>query len=140
MKNREIEFRAWDMVNETMVYDPYLFESWSEYRGNAELNPPFVFTENWQDADDGIWLPCDIMQYTEHKDANGLKIYDKDIITVGKNELPYLIVFKDGSWQIKIFPWHKKALEYLLLNISCNEVMNNFIKIGNIYENPDILK
>ncbi len=74
-----------------------------------------------------------LMQYTGLKDKNGKEIYEGDIIVeyLLPNEYDYgIIEYLDGSFVIN---WKSKMWQYLI-NVSRREV------IGNIYENPELLK
>ena len=75
---------------------------------------------------DGLFIPFDkewiLMQFTGLKDRNDKEIYDGDVLS-GGIYLTYLVQwnFKDNGW-----------------NISNNT--SRFGIIGNIYENPELLK
>ena len=71
-----------------------------------------------------------LMQYTGLKDANGVEIYEGDIVrllssyTFGEFNVP--VVFNDGMFE---------ALGSGLLVHAI--AMNNAVVVGNIYENPE---
>jgi uncharacterized phage protein (TIGR01671 family) len=121
MKNREIKFRAWDKMEE-MVYidDFYWFEEEGVHDSNGE----------------GHYCHYELMQYTGLKDKNGKEIYEGDIIgnTKYSEMYPKQIVFYNGSFGF----WDKEDSipEFFMLYryLSSREV------IGNIYENPELLK
>ncbi|MCD6573498.1 MAG: hypothetical protein J7K95_05340, partial [Thermoplasmata archaeon] len=86
-----------------------------------------------------------LMQYIERKDKNGKEAYDKDIIkfrfTVENKETIGIGVIK---WNTKESAWIVETLKvkggksitgYFLLG-----VIDEFEVIGNIYENPELLK
>ena len=129
---REIKFREWDADNHCMVYDWYKVVSQKPYSENRFL---------------GIQkqtLATEVMQYTGLKDKNGKEIYEGDIITTEIKYLDhlkqYIIGFRNGTfcflendeevqvWDDGINKWHS------LENIYSIRV------VGNIYENPEILK
>ena len=140
--NREIKFRAWDLSNERMVYYPYLFEPMADFRGTNEYNASFVFFEDWQDVDDGIWRPCHIMQYTGLKDKNGKEIYEGDKFkSILSHFNYYYVCHEDGCFVMKYKIGNK---EFVWGKIDrCIELLKEwdiFEIIGNIYENPELLK
>ena len=70
---------------------------------------------------------CVLMQCTGLKDKNGTLIYERDIIKIGK--CTYEVKYNpEGYWQVGDF----------LLSIFNTEKV--FEVIGNIYENPELLK
>ena len=109
---REIKFRAWDKLAKSM----YQVQSLTTYKG----------------ADDILCKKdCEIMQYTGLKDENKKEIYEGDIIKWG--EKIFVVEWsKTGAY----FKGRYTNLGYDLL---CNCFRNNEV-IGNIYENPELLK
>lgn len=130
---REIKFRAWDIQNERMVYEPYRFEkAWENEL--ALLDAPYYFYEDWQDVDDGIRRACQIMQYTGLKDKNGKEIYDSDRVKrrvhlVGGNDyIDYNCEVRWIGWSYALYIADKHC--WPLDAITAKEVE----VIGNIYE------
>mgnify|MGYP001493657480 CR=1 FL=1 len=115
---REIKFRAWDKTFKKMHKVDAIdwFEGWC-YCDNEKM-------------DEGR---LELMQYTGLKDANGKEIYEGDIISWFDGEKRNVeIIWKYGSWQISDNDEDTMSLfhyeEYV------HEV------IGNIYENPELIK
>ena len=80
--------------------------------------------------------PVELMQFTGRKDKNGKEIYEGDICktyTIGEpSELLDTVVFDDGSF---VFQCDYK------LSIELRGFKQDYIEIiGNIYENPELLK
>lgn len=120
--NREIKFRVWDKVNEkmSMVY---------HYNFSKQLIS-IDEGDNTLTDEVGIFIP---MQYTGLKDKNGVEIYESDIVqdTLGSK--------KKGV--IEYHPWEfgVQTDNRFVGNRYVNT--NEHIEvIGNIYENPELLK
>jgi len=124
---REIKFRAWDKVARRMYNDFLQFVEDAIYRHQG--NP-------WHDT---RFIP---MQFTGLKDSSGNDIYEGDVMEFGPSKTsvagPYSplaeegtiipVVYKEGKFQLEesdlydCLRWHEMEI------------------IGNIYENPELLK
>lgn len=86
----------------------------------------------------GIFLPQNksnvVMQYTGLKDKNGKEIYEGDILDYGKIG-KYKVVFSKASFKIQMLDNLNGNL-HLLEDCWFDETE----AIGNIYENPELLK
>ena len=122
---REIEFRGQQINTKKWVYG-YLYRNKGLY----------VICENIRYAEEEPILLDTIGQYTGLKDKNGKKIYEGDIVKV----------FISGKWWIaKIIYEHSgftidvtnnKELEF-----GRRGIIERFTEvIGNIYDNPELLK
>lgn len=139
-KQREIKFRAWDKTN----------KKWMDlYHSEVALNPNTGKLVHVDDLSTSYWDFNEyvLMQYTGLKDNNGKEIYEGDIVAdrqYGTNKLilPKVVVFDEfgvstdpGSGYAFVMGWGMKDIN--------GEVQNLDIKlevIGNIYENPELLK
>ena len=113
---REIKFRAW---YEGKMYE--VFEINISGSTVAISLPRFPFI---QDV-----IPDELMQYTGLKDKNGNEIYEGDVI---RHEF-------EGEYG----PYeHRDTVEYHegAFYPICEKPGNEFEVIGNIYENPELLK
>lgn len=111
---REIKFRAWDLYNKRMI----------------ELGDLETISVK-KDLD---FANYELMQYTGLCDRNGKEVYDGDVVTWGEYGERNQVVFKNGAFRI---------IQHSLNDIS--DVLGNLNYaeceiIGNIYENPELLK
>ncbi len=118
--SREIKFRAWIKKEQAMkvVDEIGLFEGWVEVNGGLQ---PYL-------VDD-----VELMQYTGLKDKNGVEIYEGDILSepvspVGGKDGGYLYLPREIKW-LGAGSGYSLYAPY-----AASEV------IGNIHENPELLK
>lgn len=122
---REIDFRAWDKMEKIMSEVTEI--SWDEDR---------ICTKDYL----GSWRRFELMQFTGLKDKNGKKIYESDII----NHLSYLNSpdMNTEAWRVEIV----ENLQDFFKSIGCRENDSEAFDpdhleiIGNIYQNPGLLK
>lgn len=119
MLNKDIEFNLWDKYNKEMY-------SW-EY---IAIEKDQVFL-----TDGSVYLShdaCILLQYTGIVDKNKQKLYNGDIVQCG-DDLIVSITWSNGGFQLK-------TNENQGNMPAVQERLNRFVKIGNIYENPELLK
>lgn len=135
---REIKFRAWDEEN----------KQFADYEDIEECLS-CQSRDGWKSSDGmgccfginavEILADCIIEQYTGLKDKNGKEIYECDILE-----------WTDGFDEKHIFmvEWQENRARFCLRNPGChwdyeeiNDKKQPYIEvIGNIHENPELLK
>ena len=128
---RELKFRAWDKQNKSMEE--------VELLGDEVLRIKHAEWENREDFE--------VMQYTGLKDRKGVEIYEGDIIEIvnNLNEVTKktnthnaIVKYKEGSL---VATWQDEFVgEIFNYFNSYNTPIVTFEVIGNIYENPRLLK
>jgi uncharacterized phage protein (TIGR01671 family) len=131
---RDIKFRAWDVLDKKMM-GPW---DWDDIlRGRMTIHPS-------GDA-------CPVMQYTGLKDANGVEIYEGDVLRVWWNREEEWTHFTDHQvvYEIEVnYPAFDlrppidcgyNGLQCATSNISEYDPADCEV-IGNIYENPELIE
>ena len=135
---REFKFRAWDEQNKIMHNEVEFI------RSGTEGNDWILFKSDKQKLECGNVLnnpyfqqQINIMQYTGLFDKQGIEIYDGDILQIeldwgyGPAKILSKVYFENGCFRAKAINSHEDTL---LIELPPCEV------IGNIYENPELLK
>lgn len=125
---RKIKFRVWDKKRkEVICYSPDVEEY--ELVPFLTLAGEFV----WIEYGERDWIDkVAVMQYIGLKDKNDKEIYEGDIVYNGQ-EYRRVVWARTGFWFASI---HSKDK---LIEPTANEV-KNWEVVGNIFENPELLK
>ncbi len=121
--NREIKFRAWGSHDFSMQGDELVPSDEKSMIHFGIINS----------LDEMHWKPKSLifMQYTGLKDANGVEIYEGDIVTGGHATDEYAKVYyceEDSAFKIETEMWRAFFSDLPLLTVH-----------GNIHENPELL-
>lgn len=127
---REIEFRAWDNFNKRMIQ----WDELREYKGLGEvLNPRIKVI--------GAPIITSVIQSTGLRDKYGAKIFEDDLCRAYGHR-------RNSSGLIRIV-WNDESAQFLAVNAKETEsVTHCFVadtarqmeRIGNFYQNPQLLK
>ena len=126
--NREIKFRAWiKELNEIREVEYINF--WKKM-----ISYPNKFCkEYYLNAD---FYEIELMQYTGLKDKNNKEVYEGDIVKLRANHGIGVIKYSDE--------WGAFVVEYIkprpLAVLGMNYYKEDIEVLGNIYENPELLK
>jgi len=115
---REIKFRAWDIDNKVMFYP---FQIQFKKTGVSVRNDKLHL------------LNCELMQFTGLLDINGLEIYEGDILQSCEPDIVCVVSY-NNEWA-KFQAINKKGD----VGIDTTKWWAREI-IGNIYQNPELLK
>lgn len=87
-----------------------------------------------------------LLQYTGLKDKNRIEIYEGDIMSFGRKQ-KYHVVFESGSFilyhtVLKDFDGSKLRWGLLsrAFDVDMKGIIDNVKVVGNIYENPELIK
>lgn len=123
---REIKFRAWHTEHKTMVNGT---TGWlTIWDGGFSYRDKCGYSEN-----ENLIL----MQFTGLHDKNGEEIYEGDVVMFewghfyGHPNIVTPIKWEDAGWHPFLLEWRDNTGEF---------VSENATVIGNIYENPELLK
>lgn len=116
---REIKFRAWDRKNKSFI----------KYIVGVRFYPGGIIVDyqteaGFEETECGDAIP---IQYTGLKDKNKKEIYEGDILKTSTDKIG-VIMWDECMWTLKL------SNENWIVSPGYDEI------IGNIYENPELLK
>jgi uncharacterized phage protein (TIGR01671 family) len=123
---REIKFRTWDTDRKKMFVVTKLFMD------GLGVNPTYSM-ELEHEGCYGDLYP--LMQFTGLKDQTGKEIYEGDIVDWGGDK--HAVIFRDGTFGYLLTDHAAKTEEFFCMP---QAKANHVGIIGNIYENPELLK
>lgn len=124
---REIKFRAWDKIKNTMRKVDYI--DWSEQDVGCG-DGMFILMQN-----------CTLTQWTGLKDANGVEIYEGDILGREKDDTESRVSHHIVEWHDTGFMGRQVCSysSYIGLDV-WTQHKDGYVVLGNIYENPELLQ
>lgn len=138
MSVRKIEFRAWDKREKRMGEVTGFRFSKSQYpcvnvrfkQNGKIIDERYCFGQ--EDGSDNVIL----MQFIGRHDKNGIEIYEGDIISAYNGRIKGPVIFDKRGLAFGVPNGPNEIYQF-----SMNFLESKDIKvIGNIYENPEILK
>lgn len=121
---REIKFRGYNVKNARWLHGHYFINRGGHYIVTDGIANPFLTHEDF------TVRPDTVGQFTGLHDANGKEIYEGDILREGETGNTLQVVYDAPE-----FCFMDNAYGYRFLNHA-----ENFKVIGNIYDNPELLK
>lgn len=133
---REIKFRAWDLeTGKWCTHNDFLGDSGNPIKVNASVKTPSILEFG---RDDLI-----LMQFTGLKDKDYKEIYEGDLLKAIPNGMEPRSIL-EVFWDETIAAFYVRIKNKLDGSVTWNDLLEGFTKeytvIGNIYENPGLLK
>lgn len=127
--NREIKFRVWDVGCKKFLYPKSNLRFWEGDWEHPKLICSIGNEGNYFSLGEHI-----IQQYTSLKTKTGQEIYEGDIINT--KAARYEVIFRDGMFAARRFMGIGSPTWFTLLA----DIAEIAFVIGNIFENPELLK
>lgn len=144
MNQRIIKFRAWIAERNQMTEG--VQPNFSKLPALVCMVPDNIMKIFEPGGEKNFWynVPVDaIMQYVDFKDKNGKEVYESDVIKVeGNGVVQYRGVFWDSSFACFLTKniEHKEESVDMILGFSWLSSHSSIEVVGNIYENPELIK
>jgi len=129
MKMREIKFRAW-VKEKKAIFEVILINYVTK-----KVTYLLERVGHLLSIRDAKFNDVELMQYTGLKDKNNKEIYEGDILFESFGERYYKVVFENGGFRAE-FKGDFDEHSFDLIDV----VAQGCEIVGNIYENPELLK
>ena len=130
--NNRLKFRIWDKLTESFIY----CEDDNQQHFILDLNGNFHNLQNGSGGDEYV-----VQQYTGLTDANDNPICEGDILKIDYNTFGDVIgqVIYETDQGAYILQWKRTGPNQNYINLNCDVAFESVI-VGNIFENPELLK
>jgi len=128
---RKIKFRCWDKVKKEMIPTEDLELSWLPNECILVMGDDRVDV-NEEDT-------FNLMQFTGLKSKSGIEIYEGDIIESPEGWRG-VVIFEKGDYCIDWTEFQETEYEWVGTSCTTLESKGEIKVIGNLYENPELLK
>jgi uncharacterized phage protein (TIGR01671 family) len=132
---REIKLRAWDKTKQKM-FTPHQMDAYGTVVINVIHAPGETHPEEYPN-------PYELMQFTGLLDKNGKEIWGGDILRFWEGEhreCKEEVYFESGTFGTKGFNGISALVEKMPKDDRLFDILSFAEVIGNIYENPELLK
>ena len=130
--NNQTKFKVWDKLAQHMIYPDKGYQQ----HYILDLNGRFHNLQNGSGGDDYV-----VMEYTGLTDSNDKEICEGDILKIDYNTFGNVIgqVLYEVDQGAYIFQWKRNGPNQNYINLNCDVAFESVI-VGNIFENPELLK
>ena len=126
--NRKLKFRIWDKLTESFIY----CEDDNQQHFILDLNGNFHNLQNGSGGDEYV-----VQQYKGLTDSKDREICEGDILIYNNYSIGQVRYEADhGGF---IYQWKQNGSNQNYINLNCDVAFESVI-VGNIFENPELLK
>jgi uncharacterized phage protein (TIGR01671 family) len=138
--NREIKFRAWDLLKNKIIQQVSILGISENFVTGFDRDD-MLDSAKWESLE-GFSHTFALMQYSGLKDKNGKEVYEGDILlsvnAITEPEIQgFVCKFKNFRWIFDSI-MHPDIDFYAITDYAY--IQKKYAVVGNIYENPNLLK